>query len=207
MRYGFFLLFICLTVFISGCSEDILSPDDYIIWIQNSKHGLKIEKEFNKIVFSLQYQPAAYNAVLEYKKDRSERLDSLIAERQDLQYFSFRMMSKEGKLPVMKTGALSQEEYMMRQQYAALEIEKDFRLVDGQDTLACALFNAEQNYNAAPYADFVMAFPRKKGSAMANDKVFIYSDKIFDIGVVSFRVSAAAVKNIPKLKFEKDEKN
>ena len=177
-----------------------VSAEDYVTFVKDPENGLCKTVTAGEFDFTLQYQPLEFVALLEQRGENltEEQLNKAKEERDGLQYFVFKIMSRTGQ-EVLETGAQSEEEVQMRQYYFTTLMNQDMALVEGGDTLSCALWHFERNYGLAPYNNIVVAFekPEKGG-----DKTFIYNDEVLGAGSVRFDFSEADIAAVPELKLD-----
>lgn len=193
-----FLIFSCSIVILSCGQDSRLSIPDYVGWINNSENGLKSVKELNDYRFELFYKPVEYIAINE---QRTFGIDPVLyskrlKELDGLQYYTLRIESLIGK-EMMRTGIHSEHEYSMRLQYFSDLAQYDMKLVDGNDTLTCALFHFERNYGVAPYNNIVLGFQKIKGSV--NSKTLTFNERVLGIGKVNLKIEDKDINNIPQL--------
>lgn len=182
-----------------SCSSDELGVKDYLSYIKDGDNGLKITKELNNYQFELQYKPVEFIAINEQRTIHVN--DTLFKKRvkelEGLQYYTLKIQSLTGT-EMMRTGINSEQEYSNRLQYFSDLAQYDMRLVDGNDTLTCALFHFERNYGVAPYNNIVLAFPKIEGEN--NTKTFTFSEQVLGVGKVNLKIAQQDINNIPQVK-------
>lgn len=188
----------CSLIFFSCGGKSELSVSDYLGWVNNAENGLKVVKELSNYKFELFYKPVEYIAIKEQRtfdvntKVYSERLNELSG----MQYYTLRIES-QGGMEMMRTDINSEEEYSVRLQYFSDLAQYDMKLIDGHDTLNCALFHFERNYGVAPYNNIVLAFPKTKNTF--NSKTLTFSDRVLGVGKVNLKIEEKDIKNIPEI--------
>lgn len=187
-----------------SCSADSgpLAPQAYANWIQNPTNGLHLVKEMKGLEFSMQYKPLDYIVVMEEKQTALKQafVESRKSEiGNDTYYFNFRITSKESNSP-LDWGTSDEMAYSERLAYCTFGMQQDLKMIEGTDTLACALFQFVRNYDIAPYLDFVIGFERKNTQETTVDKTIIFEDRTFGIGTIKFLLENNSLKNIPLLK-------
>lgn len=187
-----------LSTFFS-CSSDELEIKDYLAYVKNPDNGLKISKDLNEYQFELQYKPVEFIAINEQRTTQIDTalFDQRIKELNGLQYYTLKIQSLTGA-EVMRTGISSEQEYGNRLQYFSDLAQYDMRLVDGNDTLTCALFHFERNYGVAPYNNIVLGFSKIAGEN--NTKTFTFNEQALGVGKVKLKVAKQDINNIPKVK-------
>lgn len=184
-----------------GCSErKELPPMEYVAWIENAENGLKVTKKVDDIVFTLQYKPHDYLVLKESKKVSPAPEDIIKGKKEieDMQYFTFQVGNEAGTADGLTAGINDDSERYGRIEYFTSAIQKDFKLVEGTDTLPCLLHHFERTFGLTPYTTFVLGFENRKRSE-ATDKVFIYEDKILQTGTIKILIPASSLNKIPQL--------
>ena len=185
---------------VKNCStgeKQLLDAAQYIAWVENPDNGLFVTKQMNDIVYSLQYKPHQYEAMLQEKRPMSDaEMKSEVDSLSDMQYYTFRIGTLTGA-DVQRYNLADDNEYYARLEYFALQMEKDIQLIDGQDTLPCLLFHFERTYGIDPRATFVLAFDAKKKSS--GNKTLMYTDRAFGSGPVLLTINASDLAEIPEL--------
>jgi hypothetical protein len=179
-----------------------LAPLDYVRWVEDEAHGLHLEKEVGDIKFSLQYQPVEYLTAMQEKTNSLEKgtLDSNLNSKKNTLCFLFRFESTGPQKDVLKMNLDSKQEYFDRILYMTDEMQNDFQLVSGKDTLLCKLYHYERTYNLSPRQSFLTVFERKAQAKIQDDLIFIYQDKILGTGTIRMRIKAEDIKKIPTIK-------
>lgn len=177
-----------------------LAPVEYISWCRDKENHLNKTKEIGDITYQLLYKPAEYVACMEEESTsiQTDTLAKKVEELNGLEYYDFKIEITSGQGELLKYNVSSAEEYNQRVNYFAFQMQNDLKLVDGSDTLDCKLFHFERAYDVAPYAVFLLGFP--KGKSANTEKMFFYQDKVFNKGIIKFTYNKNDLKNIPKLK-------
>lgn len=183
-----------------------LELDDYLGWIKDEDNGLKVEKKINEVIFSVQYKPDEFEAVLNLHKSNPLKKEILtkVKEIEGLQYFTFSIAVPENKGDILKYNLHDEQEYYARVEYYSFNVQNDMVLIDGNDTLPCVMCHFERTYSVAPVIKFVLAFPesekgRSRGQYYA--KTISFDDKVFSTGKVNLEITQQAISAIPQLKF------
>lgn len=194
----------------SSSTPTIQMPvEAYLDWFDNKDHGLRVEKTIGDLTFSALYKPHEYLAAMELKKEKitKQKLNEKMKDYEGLQYFTFRITADNEQQELLKKGIQSDQDYYSRIEYFSFGMQKDFTLVDGSDTLECALYHFERVYGLAPYATMVLGFPLTKQAQdgtqkVMNEKIIGYSDKVFGAGNVYMRIKAEDLNNIPQFEIQ-----
>jgi hypothetical protein len=187
----------CGIVFFS-CNPSILSPTEFIKWIEDEENNLIQTKTINDLEYKLQYKPIEYIVAkdkvlgdIDFSKKR--------IELGDLQYFTFQIKILGSTQTPLKYNLSSENEYYERIKYFSFEIQRDLKLIVNNDTLNCVLAHFERTFNISPTATFSLAFENNNETEIF-DKEFIYTDKVFNTGPLRFIIKKQDIIDIPELK-------
>jgi len=200
------LYYIILIFILTGCGKKSLLPIDYISWIRDSENGLYQEKNIEKFIYSVQYEPIEYLVLIENKdslENGEKYFKEKVAERTGLQYYLFNIKLNNSTANILKEELQDEAEYYKRIQYLLSEAQFDFKMIEGKDTLQCELYHFEQTYGLTPFISIVLAFKTTnsqnfEGNYAAN-KTFIFDDKIYRNGKLKFTIDDKNINNIPNL--------
>lgn len=186
--------------FTVACSKpSTLNAKEYAAWIENSDNGACITKKINDFEFAVLYKPVDYIIAME-SKNKNISKDSILKRKRDLkgyQYYTFRIRSfKDNEF--FRTGMASENEYYERLEYFVSNAQNDITLVEGKDTIPCAVYHFERNYGISPYNSIVLSF-EERDSLNTADKVFIYEDKVLGLGKIAIKLKASELSELPKL--------
>lgn len=187
-------------------SDKSLSLDEYMRWVEDKENGLKVEKKIGEMTYMAQYKPYDYLSVLELKNETidDKRLKEKIKNYEGMQYFTFRITAEDQQQELLRKNIASDQEYYSRIEYFSFNMQKDFKLIDGKDTLDCELYHYERVYGLAPYATFVLGFPLTKDEEKNNrshrDKTIGYTDHVFGSGNIYMTIKGEDLSRVPELK-------
>lgn len=201
-NYYLFFLILLVVGACSKISKKHLNAEQYMNWVENPKNGLvKVKSMNDEIEFTMQFRPIEHLILINHKKDElTSKL--LVQEKQDigeaLQYAKFRISMKNSNERVLSYDLVDESQYTNRIAYMSFDMQNDFSLIEGQDTLSCEMFHFVRNYDLAPYIDFSLGFKASKLDDF-EDKTFIYDDKIFGLGKLKFHIDKSDLEMIPEL--------
>lgn len=192
--------FLTILLFAMISCENKSSPVEYKEYVESETNGLRVKSVKQKLEFTLQFKPIDYILLNEQIKllDKSEILMRRNALG-NMQYYNFRIKS-DGTFRVLDYKCKDDVDYFKRIAYCSGDIQRDFYILQGTDTLQCKLFNFVRNYEMAPYIDFVLAFEGAKKSTLDESRSFIYEDKIFGVGTITLQISKNSLEKLPSLK-------
>lgn len=200
-RNNIILFFLAINfAFTVACSKpSTLNAKEYVAWIENPDNGVCITKKINDFEFAILYKPVDYIVAME-SKNKNISKDSILKRKNSLkgyQYYTFRIRSfKDNEF--FRTGMTSENEYYERLEYFVSNAQNDITLVEGKDTIPCAVYHFERNYGISPYNNIVLSF-EEKDSLNTADKVFIYEDKVLGLGKIAIKIKANELSELPKL--------
>lgn len=197
-RFFFFLL-----VLLVSCGRSILSPSAYDNWVKDEKNGLRVSQKMSEYKFTLQYRPKDYIALQEITNSGlpDESFSKIKQELGNMEYFIFRIQAADPQMRVLDIGNEAGNDINSKLNYFSFGMQSDLKLINGIDTLPCALYNFERNYELAPYLDFAIAFD---GAQQLKDKkenlVLLFDGDHLGVGPIRFEIDATDQKSIPELK-------
>jgi len=194
-------ILICFSLVVVSCHHS-LKPIEYVKYVEDNKNGLHLKQTRQQFIYSLQYKPLDYVALEELRQEQvtASELQQEKKSFGNMQYFTFRISSSDSTKDILKEGTTTNEEYSQRQNYFDFHIQRDLKLIEDGDTLACRLCHCIRTYGLTPYADFVLAFEGNHKSKV--DMLFKYDDKILNTGAVDFVIKNSSIKNLPEVKTE-----
>lgn len=183
-----------------SCSDNKLSREDFIRWVESVDNGLKQTKIQDNIEFTLQYRPITYVALkeLRIKNPTHEGLKGNEIELDEYMYFDLQI-KKDTVINKRLNNNLYKGAYLNQSAYFDLYMSSHIRLVQGRDTLSCSMFHFESDGGLRPFYHFLIAF-EKRANQDTLDKEFIYDDNIIVKQAVSFTVKAFDINKIPSVK-------
>jgi hypothetical protein len=193
--------FFLIAVIVVSCSVQNMGPREYMQWVKSEQNGLRISKEISDYKFTLQYKPVEFEALLHLgdKPVAKPQFDSLTATIKDVQFFTFCINTPDKKDPA-RAISLNEADYNQRLNYLMFEMQNDFYLVDGKDTLPCLFYHYERNFDVSPDNNILLGFERDTLQKEIGDKTLIYDDKILETGPVILTVKSQDIKSVPTLK-------
>lgn len=194
---GAILLFMASLLPLASCAPSSLSLSEYVKWVEHVDHGLRKSKELGEFVFDLQYKPHAYIIAQETGgQNLSQELEARKEELADFQYFNLSYQLQHGQQDILRYMAPNDAVYQERIYYFSYHLANDIQLVDGSDTLSCALFHFARNYGLKPSVDFALGFPK---SSNPGDKQLIIQENVFNTGTLHFTIAADDLQALPTL--------
>lgn len=196
-RYFLILVFIGLV----ACNKKAVDAETYIQFVNNPENGLLKNIEVGDFKIEVQLRPVEYVVIQELGAENllKEDFETRVKDNNQ-EYFLLRIGSKDSKSDALSNGITAQNEYLERIGYLIANIDKDIYLIEGDDTLRCAMHHFERSYHLTSYHNILLVFDRsiskgKKGQ----DQLFVYDDAILGIGKLNIKFESKAINNIPNI--------
>jgi len=194
--YTFFFAIIIL----ASCNKGV-PPSEYVKYVENPKNGLKVKEDVNGVGYTLQYEPVAYCVMLE-KRSFTIADDEFKTEYdrfKGLEHYTFRIDKTEMDSLVNKLGDTSKYKKGVAE-YFDFWIQKDIKMVMGNDTIPCSICQPDANTGMSRYYTFSLGFSNKNYPESETDRHIIFNNKILHTGNITLCVKGKDVKSIPVLK-------
>jgi hypothetical protein len=194
-----YLLFFAVMI-LGSCNKGV-QPQDYVRYVENPKNGLKVNQEVNGVDYSLQFEPVEYCVMLE-KRSFSIPLEVFKEEYnrfKGLEHYTFRINRTSMDSLVNGLGDTSKYKKSVKE-YFDFRIQKDIKMVMGQDTVPCSICQPDANTGISQYYTFSLGFSTKDDSKSQADRIFVYENKILHTNKVTLCVKGKDITSIPVLK-------
>lgn len=194
-------LLVLMMVALTSCTkQEGVGAIQYVNWVENPQNGIKVEKQIGDFDFEVQYKPYEY-IVLKNKRNTQITKEQMLTEVDSingLQYYTLKIGLHAGEGDLLKYNLHDVQSYTDRVNYFSFGAQSDIKLVDGNDTLSCALLHFERTYGLTPYINLILAF-QKDTSKVPLDKTLIYDDKMLGVGKIKVTVQGKDIKRVPNL--------
>ena len=192
---------IVLIIFITGCGgRKVLSPSEYLKWMNSDKNGMVVKKEINGLVYEVRSLSPEWMALNELKQTNPERsvFDNTRSQYGNMSYFKLRIYDVKGSHVHnhLKKDGLNPDAVEAYLNYSA---QKDIRLITGEDTIPCALFAFSKTYGASNEFNIEMAFSNND-SIKEQDRRLEWDDNATGNGLLKFLFASKDLKQIPQLR-------
>jgi len=189
-----------ISFLIIGCSSN-KKPKEYVSWVDDIENGLiKTQIKTNSII-TCKYTPAEYHVLKQFSPNNIDQdvFQSEFEGISNMYHFIIRFEKIDGT-NFLKNNNITHKEFQSNSLYLSYDIRQDLKLVQGLDTVVCALNHHERTYNNTPYEQILLSFP--KSSKSVEDLTIILNDRVFGFNRVKFFFPKGVLKNIPTLTFE-----
>ena len=196
---GLILIILSGGLMLSGTITE-LAPIDYVFWVEDPEHGLKVSASDGLMNHTLQYRPLDYIVAKEEKRDELPLsiLNKRKSELEGMQYYTLRLESPDKNQDVLTVGMNGMEDYQARVNYLAYEMQEDLYLVEGQDTLYPHLYHFERRYGLTPFVDILLGFEHSEQSEL-NDKTLMVNNRMTGTEPVELTISKEALNHLPSI--------
>jgi len=183
----------------STLNNQKVNPTEYLQWSENPENGMIAEKTIDDLSFSAFYKTPEYLVLKEFGNGEITKpeFDKKIKDYEGMQYFSFKIQDIKDEKELLRKGLKSEQEYYSRIEYFSFKMQKDFKLIEGTDTLNCLLFHFERSYGLAPNAVFTMGF--EPGKNKTSTKSILYQDNVFNVGNIYLTIKDKDLVKLPNL--------
>lgn len=177
-----------------------LPLEQFVKWVGKEDNDLSKTKEISEMAYHLSYMPKECMAYMELKnKTYSEdELQKILSYYNEMTYFNFRIEFKKGQGELLKYNLKSPQQYTERINYVSFEMQKDFYLVQGKDTLLPGLYHFERTFDVAPFTTVMLAFDNKKFNP-SDEFTIVYNDKLFNKGFIKYNYKPKQLIDLPNL--------
>jgi len=181
-------------------TREKMTADNYINWVRNPQNGLVKAKTIDDLKFTVQYKPYEYIVYLEERTDKvaDTLLKRKVKELEGMQYYDLKILLKNSQQELLKSGLSTREEYEKRVNYFSFHMQQDIQLVDGNDTLPCALYHFERAYDVTPVCTLLLGFRKSESNAMKPKTLLVY-ERTFNKGLLKFTFKEKRLQTLPKL--------
>lgn len=179
----------------------IQTAKEYCKWFEEKDNNQIIEKEMSTLNYKALFVSAEYLAMKEIEtldSDTSE-IRKKIDNYSELQYVVFRIKKNDFNGELLKFQLKSSDEYQNRINYCSFNIQKDFNLIEGKDTLNCCISQFERTYGITPFISFILGFPKTEAN-QASNKTLVFNDMLFGNGIINLTYHKENFNKLPQLK-------
>jgi len=189
-------VFVLLVLVASGCGQKKLDAGKYVAWLSDTKNGFRKITELGDMTMDIQYMTPTMVALVEGNCAGSVSCDSMQKRNEEMYSFQYRV---KGKNLADVFYAPPAELYGQRVNHASFNIQYDFTLISGSDTLSPSLYLLERNYGVTPYTVFLLKFQKPEKLQEKQDVVLVYNDRLFGLDKIVSRFKSSDISNEPKI--------
>lgn len=186
----------CVSI-ISSCGPKKIPLNEYMAYIENVENGYKVKNETDKIEMTVQFRPPEYKIIKSFGWNEIDYQthQTLMQEYDNGLEFLFTIRPKEN-IDLLKVDFSSMDS-RNRIKYLSSDAQKDFKLINGKDTLNCDMYHFERLYNLDSRIQFLIGFSKPE---KVRDLQLIYSDKCWGFEIQRFSFDSKKINNIPLVK-------
>lgn len=196
-------LLLVLSVLIVACSkQEVLSPLEYVNWIDNPENKLTKQKEIGDFTFHLTHQPHAYMAFRKLRTQQATEQEVLTTcqDYGEMEYYALKLESMVQAEPIHL--ASPDMDYEAKVRYFSSDFQNDIQMINGDDTLNCSLFHYERYYGLTPYDIATFAFDNVDKTKA---RQIIVRDELFSTGPLKFYFKKSEFKKIPQIRYSEEQ--
>jgi hypothetical protein len=175
-------LLVCGLLLVGGCIARS-AKQRYEDYLNDPVNKILQSIKVGDVKASLKWLPAEYRKMI----SRDEVAADSDQEKEKFYYFDAKFEKTEGEKPA--------KEKML---YLDFDMQKDFVLVSGSDSIPPAICQKVENGISGSY-EYIVAFEKPVDRNGDNFNV-LYKDKVFGIGTIAFVYRSEDINRIPKLK-------
>lgn len=152
------------------------------------KYQSFLSKEISDLIFSAKYLSSEY----------IEGSNKIEADANTF-FIQYRISTASQHTDPLNHNTKYDGDVYIRNEYFAYQAQKDFRLINGSDTIGCKLYHFESARGVTPFITMILGFPR--GNIDSKKDITIqYDDTQFNVGKINLLIAAGSISNLPKLK-------
>lgn len=190
------VLFLLLLV---GCNKKTATVEGYVRYMNDTDNGLVQQKEIDAMVFEARYKTPELMALSEIKKTeiKPEEWESVLGEYQGLTYCVMTISAADDNhiYQFLRNEGVDEQRV---EAYLNFEAQKDFCMVEGEDTAKCVLYTCSKTYGLAKQFSLALAFD-DENIPEGRDKVLEFNAGFLGRGLLKFRYGKSDLSRIPKI--------
>ena len=148
-----------------------------------------------------QYEPIDCLIAKQKRSDNIKKVEYLDMKKEleGLQYFTVNLGTSLRGTNIANYETTDEAEIQKRLYYLSFKMQKDFKLVEGSDTLPCRLYHFEKMNDFANVKTISLAFD-KRTEGNDKDKTLIVDSPLLNSEPIKLNFDIKNIKNIPPLK-------
>ena len=184
-----------------SCGKASLLPSEMVAWVNDAENGLLLKKEVPPLKVEVLYKPLSYIIANEERSDQidPQQYAHRSKELEGMQYYTLKLSILGEAQNIMDYEVADKMQQQDRISYFSFAMQKDIKLIEAGDTLACQLFHFERSYDLAAHRSFVLAFEQRP-EQKTKDKTLVLDLPFFRTGPIKINFKETDLESIPKLK-------
>ena len=202
-KNGWWLLLLLL----SSCGQQVLEPAAYVEWMKHPEHGYWRTKTVPPLEVVAQYKTTDFIIANEKRSNEIEAAAYQAREKEleGMYYWTLKLSINDKNLPnrgakawnILNYGVEDKQQEQERLMYFSYAMQRDLKLIEGKDTLPCALYHFERSYDLDKSRTFVLGFP--KGNNPNADKTLLIDIPYFNTGPIKINYSKELLEQAPTM--------
>lgn len=178
-----------------------LRPADYVTWMNRDGNKVSSSEQLDGITYSFTFLPQELIALqhLDDTVNLNRKFTDKLHAISEYQYYILSIATPTGQ-NILSYRTENESEREKRSEYYSFAMQRDIKLVEGADTLACTMYHFENSFGVMPYTNLMLGFERRDTIADKNDKTLFFTDNVTGIQA-SIVLKANQMASIPELIF------
>lgn len=208
--YDYRWCWLFLPLLLSSCGEQILAPADYVNWMKDPANRHVKTKTIAPLEVTAQYKTTDFIIANEKRSNKIEKSVQQARQKEldGMHYWTLQLSinapntKNEGPQAwnILNYGIEDKSQEQERLFYFSYAMQKDLKLIEGQDTLPCVLYHFERSYDLSKSRTFVIGFP--KGNDPSTDKTLLLELPYFNTGPIKINYSKTILAQAPIMRLE-----
>lgn len=202
-----FFVILFFGALLQACSgKKVSNAEDYSMYLNNEANGFKKSKKVGDMLISVKYLPVDFLALKDLDSDKNKKkYDSLINSYKSSTTFllSFQTIKGQSGEDVMTKGIENFEQYVERTMTLNFDLESKTKIVVNNKEYTPVLSSLENTYGLSKSRNVYLVFADpslNKELANANRVDFVYSDDLYNVGILHFGFDKKLLdKNLPQV--------
>jgi hypothetical protein len=199
-----------LLLLLNSCGQPVLEPADYVNWMRDPNNGFRKTKTIAPLEVVAQYKTVDF--IIANEKQSNQIAAAAHQARQTelngMHYWTLQLAIHDPEIQdqgvkswnILNYGLTDKSQEQERLFYFSYAMQQDLQLIEGQDTLPCALYHFERSYDLSKSRTFVVGFP--KGKDPTADKTLLLDLPYFNTGPIKINYPNALLAQAPAMQLQ-----
>ncbi|MFK7799390.1 MAG: hypothetical protein AB8E82_18205 [Aureispira sp.] len=199
-----------ILLLLSSCGQQVLEPADYVNWMQNPDNGFLKTKTIAPLEVVAQYKTVDFVIANEKRSNQiaTAAHQARQAALEGMYYWTLQLSINDPEIKsqgvkswnILNYGLENKSQEQERLFYFSYAMQEDLKLIEGQDTLPCALYHFERSYDLSKSRTFVVGFP--KGKDPTADKTLLLDLPYFNTGPIKINYPNTLLAQAPAMQLQ-----